>query len=207
MDSETLKHHVPAVWGNIMKKNGNVTLVGNASRQVIPDSALRYPMHTRIVKLLPQTLVKLRDCANKDPVVSRAFDSISGEKLGVSIKDVAKTIVKKRPALAIPPQITQLIDQNNTINLSLNELKAMSRTEFDKLHASIDDMQKTLVEIDAQQGVIIDYINDQQKQQAMQALAAAKAAEHELNLAAFRASFSIIANLTSFIRPLSSPKS
>jgi hypothetical protein len=200
MDSQILKRYAPAVWGNILKKDGNLTLAGNAARHAV-ESAFRYPMHARIVKLFPQTLSKVRDCADKDPVVARTFDNTAGKKLGVSIKDSAKTIVRKRPALAAPPQILQLIEQNNTINLSLNELKAMSRTEFDKLHASIDDMQKTLVEIDAQQGVIIDYINDQQKQQAMQALAAAEAAEQQLSLDAFRASFSIVANLISFIDP------
>ncbi len=201
LNQEDLKYHVPGVWNAIMAQRGSMTAeLGNAARQVI-DSALRYPMQTRILKLLPQTLGRVRDCAASDPIIAQTFDEKAGKPLGVSITDKAKTIVRKRPALVVPPQIAQLIESNNTINLSLNDLKAMTKAEFERLHGAIGDMQDTLVQIDARQNVIIDYINDQQLQQAMKELAEAKAAEYQLSLDAFRSSISILYNLTGFIDP------
>lgn len=117
------------------------------------------------------------------------------------MRDSARTILQKRPDVVIPPQLEQLIEQNNGINLSLNELKEMSRSEFDKLHEAIGEMQETLVEIDANQSVIVDWINDQERQKADQALAAPKAAEAQLTMAAFRSSVSILSTLTGFLDP------
>jgi hypothetical protein len=200
LDTEELKHHVPAVWGSLMKENDAASVLGSNSRQII-NSAMRYPMHNRIQKLFPQTLRAVRDCAATDPAFARAFDNTVGKKLGVGVRDSARTILQKRPDVVIPSQLEQLIEQNNGINLSLNELKEMSRAEFDKLYTAIDDMQQTLVEIDANQKVVVDWINDQEKQKTVQALAAAKAAEAQLTLAAFRSSISILSTLTGFLDP------
>lgn len=197
--SQDLKQHVSAVWGRIMQPS-QVARLGSASRQVI-DNAFRYSMHVRIADSVAQSFRTARGCAAGDAATARAFDKTAGKRLGVSITDRARTVVKKRPALAIPPQITQLIEANNTINISLNDLKNMSKVEFDKLHGAIGDMQETLAVIDARQNVLIDYINDQQTQQAMQALAAAEAAETQLSLDAFRASISVLYNLAGFVDP------
>lgn len=200
LDSQVLKRHVSAVWKRLNGQPDRLAQLGSISRQVI-DSTLRYSMHTRIAGRMAQSFRGARDCAAGNPAAARAFDKHAGKKLGVSITDNAKTMVKKRPALAVPPQIIQLIESNNSINLSLNDLRGMTRVEFEKVHGAMADMQKTLVQIDARQQVVVDYINNQQLQQEMQALAAAKAAQHQLTLDAFRSSISILSTLTGVLSP------
>lgn len=198
--SQTLKRHASAVWSRITLQGRNTARLGGASRQVI-DNALGHSLAVRVAELVTESFRTARGCAAGDSATARAFDKTAGKKLGVSITDRARTVVKKRPALAIPPQITQLIEANNTIAISLNELKALSKTEFDKLHGAIGDMQETLAVIDAKQDVLIDYINNQQERAAMEALAAAEAAETRLSLDAFRSSISVLHTLAGFVDP------
>ncbi|MCC7017899.1 MAG: hypothetical protein IT564_11920, partial [Rhodospirillales bacterium] len=95
------------------------------------------------------TVAQVVATAQVNAAVAGGCDTVHKKKLKVSVKnfDGGKT-AKATPTLGIPPEIIQNIQLNGTINVTLNQLKALSQTEFNHIHQSLDDMQQTLVTID-----------------------------------------------------------
>lgn len=140
--------------------------------------------------------------ARVQSALTEAFDQVQKERLLVGVRQIAGGMVaQNNPALGIPPAILAKIQQDGTILVSLNELKELSKTEFDSLHQSIGEMQKTLSEVDAQQKDLVAYLKDEQQQRKVQEIAAAAAAEHQLELDALRSTASVLSTLVGFVDP------
>jgi len=122
--------------------------------------------------------------------------------MGVSIKDFdAYDYITEHPDDIIPPAIVDRMRTDGTISISLNDLKEYSQVQFDAIHQGLDDLQLTIGDINAKQDVLIDYVNNQQQREQMQARAAAKAAEHRLQMEAIQSSLFIAYTLADVIDP------
>ena len=198
LDRPEMAAAVPFAWKQLMTFASPDHLEVD---QKIGQSAQRFDLSGHLLMRGSEILAKVYDCAQQIPEVAQAFDRFHKEGLGASIGDSAAEILENNQGLPILDEIRNRLGEDGTITLSLNELKELSKTEFAKLNASIDDMQKTLVEIDAKQDVIVDYIKNQQEKEKMEALARQKAAEHQLKLHAIASSISIITTLANQIDP------
>jgi hypothetical protein len=171
-------------------------------RTYIYQSARRYGKREGLDERAPKAFQQVYKSAQTDPKVAAAFEAIYGEELGTIIKDFdAYDFISQHPDSPIPPAIVERMRSDGTISVSLNDLKEFSRAEFGKINDSIDDLQRTLLDIDAKQDVLIDYINNQEERERMQALAAAEAAEHQLKLEAIQSSLFIAYTLADVIDP------
>lgn len=194
---------VPSVWKVMNEVNTDSINAGwfGDSASKISASSRRYSLAVGIVENAADVFARARDCAKKNPEFAGAFDEFFGDSLNASILDDAKKILENNPDLPFPTEIKGKINADGTLTISLDELKAISADEFEKIHTSIDDIQETLVEIDKQQDVIVDYIKDQELKAKHQELAKKKAAENQLKLDAAKASVTILSTLIGQIDP------
>lgn len=95
----------------------------------------------------------------------------------------------------ISQQLSKLQEQNGGLQMSIDDLTALTQSEFDKLNASLEDMRGILVGIDKQQKDILAYLKDQKAREQAEALAAAKAKEHERKLKAAQSGIFIVSTL------------
>lgn len=195
---------VPTVWQEMSEFHtpGSITALWfGDSAWKISASTHRYSLAVSVVQNAAIIFAQARDCAKQNPELAGAIGEFFGEGLNAGILDDAKKIIEGNPDLPFPTEISGRINADGTLTISLDELKALSEAEFEKVHASIDDIQETLVEIDKQQDVIVDYIKDQELKAKHQELAKKKAAEHQLKLDAAKASVSILSTIMGQIDP------
>lgn len=168
----------------------------------VGSSASTMMMEAVVPNLIQTVVPQLVSAARGNPAIASGGDTVHRVKLAVSLKNFAgRQTVLATPTIAIPPEIIQSIQPDGTISISLNQIKTLSAQEFTKLNQSIDDMRQTLVQIDAKQPVIVDYIRNQEEQAKQKALAEAKAAEHKRKLEAIESSISIFSTLGGAIDP------
>jgi hypothetical protein len=147
-----------------------------------------------------RTLVKN---AKADPAFAEAYDKAHRAENGASIKDVfdVNKFIVEHPDLAIPPKALESLRSDGSMALSVADIQTITRSEFGKINASIDDMQLLLTAIDLQQGDLVDYMKDDAKRRALQAQAEAKAQEHQLKLQAAESAVYIVSTLADFVSP------
>jgi hypothetical protein len=148
-----------------------------------------------------EQLKKLRQCAKVNPAVADTFDKFHGDTLKAGIRDNAKTIIAKNPDLPVLKEINDRIGPDGSLTVSLNELTELTKSEFGKLNATLDDIQKTVKDIDERQKVIVDYLSNQAEKQAMQELAKKKAEEFQLRISAAQSGLSILTTITAQFSP------
>ncbi len=196
-----LRYAVAATWRNLIDGES----IFNDTQYELAQSARRYSMHDKMVELSEDARIEIYDCAQEDPEYAEAYDELqkanSNNPVVVSIRDDAKTILNKVPNLPIPQALRDGIREDGTIKISLNELKELTEIEFKNIHTTIDGMQKTLVEIDQQQDVIITYLKDQEAKAKWQEEMKKKAESNQLKLDAAKASISILSTLVGQIDP------
>ncbi len=107
----------------------------------------------------------------------------------------AKKWILENVSDPISQQLATLQEQNGALQIGLDELTALTQSEFDKINASLVDMRGILVDIDKQQKDILLYLKDQQAREKAEALAAAKAKEHERKLKAAESGLFIVSTL------------
>lgn len=195
-----LHPYIKDVWKSVAGSLGLPTGLDQASQ--IGSNAQGGSFAPGMEGMIRDVIRQMVGTSQSNLAVAGACDKVQKPKVKVSVKnfDGGKT-AKTTPSLNLPPEIIQNIQLNGSINISLNQLKDLSQTEFNNIELSLDDMQQTLNQIDAKQDVLIDYIHNQQEREQMQALAEAKAAEHKLKLDAIQSSISVISTLAGFIDP------
>ncbi|MEZ4869271.1 MAG: hypothetical protein R3C14_48560 [Caldilineaceae bacterium] len=194
-----LQPYIKDVWKSFARPLGFLPSLDEATK--IGSSSSQF-FNPQLGDLVGDVIKQLVDASQSNLAVSKGCDTVHQKKVKVSVKKIdGGTVLKQTPTLNLPPEIIQSIQLNGTINVTLNQLKDLSVTEFNNIELSLDDMRQTLVQIDAKQDVIIDYINNQQEREQMQALAEAKAAEHKLKLEAIQSSINVISTLAGFIDP------
>ncbi|MEZ4706146.1 MAG: hypothetical protein R3A44_03010 [Caldilineaceae bacterium] len=191
---------VPGIWSRLNDENAYSRFTVDSRTNII-QSAQRYDLGERILALAPEIAIQVHGCAQKNDYFAELFDTFNLDKLGFSIRDNAKTILANDTDLIVPEGIRNNIADDGTVTISLDQLKALGKSELDQLHTTIDGMQDTLVEIDSQQKEIIDYLKDQALKAKYQELARKKAAEYQLKLDAARAGISIITTISAQIDP------
>ncbi|MFN8489946.1 MAG: hypothetical protein U0350_20335 [Caldilineaceae bacterium] len=199
LQTPELRPLVPDVWKNLQSNPDRFPVSGIDSPTSVAESARRFDLGNRLIDLAPDLLRQLRDCAQQRPAVANVYDKENHSALNISIRDSATQIITENSNVTILNEIRNQIGPDGSINISLNDLKNLSTTEFGKIETSIQDMQQTLVEIDKNQTVLVDYIKDQQKRQQQQAVAAAEAAKYKLELQAAHSTISIVSTLAGFI--------
>lgn len=107
----------------------------------------------------------------------------------------AKKWILENVSDPISQQLADLKQQNGDLQIGLDELTALTKSEFDKINASLVDMRGILVDIDKQQKDILLFLKDQQAREKAEALAAAKAKEHERKLKAAESGLFIVSTL------------
>jgi hypothetical protein len=93
------------------------------------------------------------------------------------------------------------LQPDGSLVLSEDEIKAMTQAEFGKINASIEDVRKTIVSIDAKQDVLVDYMTQRELREQEQARATAKAQEHQLKLQASASALDLLSTLVGFSDP------
>jgi tetrahydromethanopterin S-methyltransferase subunit G len=157
--------------------------------------------HETVMEAVSEELKKAHACAKTNPAVAETYDRFHGDRLKASIRDNAKTIIAKNPSLPVLKEINDRIGPDGSITVSLNELTALTKAEFGKINATLDDIQKTVKDIDERQKVIVDYLSNQAEKQAVQELAKKKAEEFQLKISAAQSGLSILTTLTAQISP------
>jgi hypothetical protein len=133
----------------------------------------------------------------------QAWDAVLGPLTGVKLSDFLakefdiKAFLIGHPEAGVPQKVIDSIKPDGSLEISLADLQQLAKGEFATINASIDDMQKTLVTLSAQQKELINAIGDLQAQ----AQAEAKAKEHQLKIQAAGSALSIITTLISFEDP------
>ncbi|MEZ4662827.1 MAG: hypothetical protein R2911_35200 [Caldilineaceae bacterium] len=191
---------VPGIWSQLNDENTNFKFSVDSRTNII-QSAQRYDLGERILALAPQIAIQVHSCAQRDDNFAELFDTFNLDKLGFSIRDDAKTILANDADLMIPEGIRNNIADDGTVTISLNELNALTKAEFAKINATLDQMQTTIKDIDERQKVIVDYLSNQAERQAVQELAKKKAAEYQLQINAFQSGVSILATITAQFNP------
>lgn len=194
-----LQPYLSTVWRAFA---GPLDLGGLDQATQLGSSAAAQRSEATILDLLQSVVPQLVGAARTNGAIASASDLLHQGQLNVSIKNFdGRQTVLALPTIALPPEIVQSIQADGTISISLNEIKTLSAQAFTKLNQSIDDMRQTLVQIDAKQPVLVDYLRNQEEQAKQKALAAAKAAEHKLKLEAIESSISIFSTLGGSIDP------
>jgi hypothetical protein len=165
---------------------------------VAEEGALSNAFNTLFGDTIDQALVRART----EPQFAKVWDKYFAPDGHLSIATFdAKTFLAAYPDTPIPQQVRDAVRPDGSMEISLADLEKLAKDEFGKINASIDDMQKTLVTLSAQQGELVDFMRDQQKRQAAQALAEAKAKEHQLRLEAASSTVSIVSTLVGLKYP------
>ena len=199
LQTPELRPLVPDVWKNLQSNPDSFPVGGIDSPTSVAESARRFDLGNRLIDLAPDILRQLRDCAQKRPAVANVYDQENHSALNISIRDSATQIIAENTNVTILNEIRDRIGPDGAINISLNDLKNLSTTEFGKIESSIQDMQQTLVEINKNQDVLVKYIKDQQARQQKQAAAEAEASKYKLELEAAHSTISIVSTLAGFI--------
>jgi hypothetical protein len=200
LDMPELKPYVVFAWDALYTApNPGYLFQDNAS--LIAGSIARYEFPQRMPELTHEMISKASDCAKIDPEFAEFFDRLWGKDRVGSIQDGAEKILADNPDLPIPTEIRNGIQADGTVEVSLNDLKAMSEAEFAKLHTTIDDIQTTVKDIDERQKVITDYLANQLEKEKTQAEAKKKAEEYQLKIDAAKAGISIISTIAGQIDP------
>jgi hypothetical protein len=151
--------------------------------------------------LLDEYVKKAEERAKTDPKYRHVWDQYWASHTEYSIEEIdALTVLADHPD-AFPQQVKAAMRPDGSMEISLADLQQLATTEFGKINASIDDMQKTLVTLSAQQGQLVDFMRNQELRQKAQALAEAKAREHQLKLQAASSSVYIVSTLVGFKDP------
>ncbi|MCB0104943.1 MAG: hypothetical protein KDE53_03525, partial [Caldilineaceae bacterium] len=191
-----LQPYIGAVWNALAGPIGSNGL--DQATQI--GSTNNFPFEQTVRDLVQTTVPGLVAAAQSNPAIAAGADQVHQAKLNVSVKQFdGRATVQAMPDIAIPAEVIQAIQADGTISISLNEIKDLSLNEFTKLDLSISDMRQTLVQIDAKQPNLVDYIHNQEEQAKQKALAEAKAAEHKRKLEAIESSISIFSTLGGFI--------
>jgi hypothetical protein len=98
----------------------------------------------------------------------------------------------------VPEAVLRAARPDGSLEISLADLQKLAQEEFGKINASIDDMQQTLGTISAQQGELVEYMQNQELLQKHRAMVEAKAREHQLKLQAANASVYLLSTLVGF---------
>lgn len=191
---------VPLIWEKIVSVQ-DLAQQGLTDTARIVQSGKRYDLGARILALAPNSVFTVFDCARKNSAIAIVFDRLNSDTLNASITDSAETILGNNPDLVIPTEIRGRINNDGTVSFSIEELKGLTAAEFEQIHTSIGEIQDSLIEIDKQQDVIIDYIKDQELKAKYQELVKKKAAEHQLKVDAAKASVSILSTIIGQIDP------
>ncbi|MCB0188490.1 MAG: hypothetical protein KDE31_29670, partial [Caldilineaceae bacterium] len=190
----------PIIWDQLTNEE-NFTNYVYDSPSAIVQSAQGYDLGARMLALAPEIVNEVHGCAQQDSKFADLFDALNLDTFGVSIRDSAKTIMANDTDLMIPEGIRNKIADDGTVTISLNELNAMTKAEFDKINVTIDQIQTTIKDIDERQKVIVDYLSKQAERQAEQEAARKKAEEYQLKINAFQSGLSILTTITAQIDP------
>jgi hypothetical protein len=141
--------------------------------------------------------------AKQDPVYAQQYDSLFADELdGLTLSNFdPRAYLAQDSSNPLHKSLLDNMRPDGGLEFSLNELKELTRTEFGKINTSIDDMQRTLGLINAQQQDLVDFMNNERALQEAQALAQAEAAEHDARLAAASSAVTTLSTLAGIIDP------
>jgi hypothetical protein len=189
---EETKARAPKLLGETVTSDGRAYY-----QSYIEGNLLDTVYRTLLQEKIDQAVAR----AESDEKFVKSWDAAFAPFTGVKLEGFdAKGFLAAHPEAA-PVEIQNAIKPDGTMEISLAELEQLAKGEFANINASIDDMQKTLVEISKTQGELVDYMNDQKKRQAAQELAEAKEKEHQLRLQAASSAVSIVSTLVGLKYP------
>lgn len=199
LDTPGMAPMVPYVWKELTQY-ANAEFSSDADYR-IGRSAQRYNLTDQLLDRSSDIMARVYACAKEIPEVAQAHDQHYSHNLVSSIIDRFDKIIADNPDLPIPVALLDDIGDDGTLTISLDDLKALSEQEFEKINASIDSIQETLVEIDKQQDVILDYIKDQELKAKWQEVMKKKAAEQQRILDGIKTSISVLSSLIGHFDP------
>lgn len=200
LDTPGMATAVPYVWQDLVR--GTSASILELDQELgIGKAARLFDLTDRLMLREHEIVARLFNCAREIPEVAAAYADYHSHRLHIHVLNSAFETLEMVPDLPIAQEILGRLNEDGTISFSINELKALSAAEFDKIHAAIDDIQETLIGIDKKQDVIIDYLKDQELKAKHQELMKKKAAEQQLKLDAAKSSISIVTTLVGQLDP------
>jgi len=167
----------------------------------VASSARGYRIPEGVVRMAEEASIELYDCAQQNPAVAKIVDAVHSKRINVSVRDSAKTIIAKNPQLPVLKEITDRLGEDGSINISLNELNALTKAEFGKLNTTLDQIQTKIKDIDERQKVIVDYLSNQAEKQAEQEQKRKEAEAFAQKISASQAGLSILTTITAQFSP------
>ncbi len=167
----------------------------------IATATHRHGIGESIVQNAEQVLNKIYVCAKKNPTVKKTVDRRNSSRTKSKIDDSAKDIATQNPDNPVLKELQKLVAENGELNLSFNELKEMSKSEFAKLNKTIDGMQGALVQIDEQQKDILQYLDNAEAREVVRAIREANAADYALTIQGLQSSTYILSTVLDFVKP------
>jgi len=189
-DTAGLTDTIRSTWSLFVNQGSFPVLDSSSSIAAMTQRfELADSLHEREESILQAAL----DLAQQNTRFADAYDQLTQADLQMSIKNIDATqMLAAHPSVYVPDRIRNNIAPNGTVSISLDELKGLSQTEFDKLDASLTNLRSALVEVDSKQQSLVDYVKDQKKKEETAAQAKAKAEEEKLATDARKSAISII---------------
>lgn len=205
LQTPALKDSVEQVYRELNAETSTAIAGGqyNAQERVILETIQEGITSSNAYRtLLAKRMDAAQARAKADPKFAKLWDEYFVSHTEYSIADIdALAFLAEHPEAPIPQQVRDAIRPDGSMEISLADLQQLARDEFGRINASIDDMQKTLVTISAQQGELVDFMRNEQARREAEALAEAKAQEHQLKLQAASSSVFIVSTLVGLKYP------
>ena len=207
LETPAFARYAPAVWTKLQAYNftdiddSGTPLDRVVAADAVASSARGYRIPAGVVRLAEEASIELYDCAQQNPAVAKIVDAVHGRQINVSVRDSAKTIIAKNPNLPVLKEISDRLGEDGSINISLNELNALTKAEFGKLNTTLDEIQTKIKDIDERQKVIVDYLSKQAEKEAEQAQKRKEAEAFALKISASQAGLSILTTITAQFSP------
>lgn len=198
----TLKALVRNTWVRLGDPQNLEGDLSQSQRVVLAESARRNMNFQEQRRRARSVTNESVDRAAQDPAFAQKYDSLFAGELGLRLSDFnPRAYLSQDPNNPLHRTLLEHMRDDGALEVSLNELRDLARSEFSKINTSIDEIQGTLAQLNAQQQDLVDFMNDQQAREEARALAEAEAAEHELRLAAAESALTTISTLTGLVNP------
>ena len=192
----TLKDEVLQSW--LRLSNEQNYLKHKAQSVVLAPSLRRYGLERIIVNQHDAEIGRMFEEGQVSERMSRMMKDIYGKDAPPILRFEAQAYMSANQDEPVSKILLSKIQPDGSVKLSLADIKALTEAEFDNINASIDDLRDTLVDINEKQGVLLDYMADQQARERAQAAAAAKAQAHQLKLQASASGIELLSTLVGF---------
>jgi hypothetical protein len=157
----------------------------------------RYKNWERVRGREDEIIAAALEAARANPQMKAVFDQLHGPKTGVKVDEVDAARIMRLPTmeLRLPPRVREAVRPDGTLVLAMSDLRALTEQQFASVHAALGEQLGLLKQVDAQQQVLLEWVKDESKRRATEAIAQHRRAEREAAYAAAESSVFLLSTL------------